>query len=245
LSTNTITLSNSGPGKINNALLSDPLTSQMSDHNWICLADPGSNCDDDSGSGSIHLGVDLADDGIVTVIVTTTISPAATGWLTNTATITPPYGAIETVTTNNTASDINVLAPLADLAIDQSVIPSPVHVGELFTYQLNIYNAGPSQSTSIVVSDTLPAEVVFDNAAGTGWTCSKTGLQVDCSRPALLVGSNPPINIQVYAPTVTGTITNTAGIASLAIDDDNWANNSSQKVLNVIPYMAILPIIIK
>lgn len=243
--TYTITLSNAGPGKINNAILSDPLTPQMSDHNWTCIANPGSNCDEISGNGEINFGVDLADDGIVTVIVTTTISPAATGWLTNTATITPPFGAIETVTANNTATDIDVLAPLADLEITQSVTPSLVHVGELFTYQLNIYNAGPSQSTSIVVSDTLPTAVVFNNAAGTGWMCNKTGYQVDCSRPALSVGVNPPINIQVYAPTVTGTITNTAGIASLAIDDDNWANNSSQKALNVILYHSILPIIIK
>ena len=41
---------------------------------------------------------------------------------------------------------------------------SPVTPGEPMTYSLTVTNDGPSDAESVVVTDTLPAEVTFDSA---------------------------------------------------------------------------------
>jgi len=189
--------------------------------------------------------LDLLVNGAITVVLTTTTSPVASGWLTNTVTITPPSGAIETNTINNTATDVDIFNGYGDLEITQNIISEPVHVGELFTYQLNIQNNGPSQSSSVVVTDTLPAGVTFDSVSGSGWSCNGNDTTVGCSKSILPVGADSPINIQVVAPTLTGIITNTVVIASSNITDTNLSNNSSQLSTNVQFYNSILPIILK
>jgi len=243
--TYTITLGNTGPGKINNVTLSDLLPDEVTAADWTCLASPGSDCYKDSGSDDIDLGLDLLVNGAITVVLTTTTSPVASGWLTNTVTITPPSGAIETNTINNTATDVDIFNGYGDLEITQNIISEPVHVGELFTYQLNIQNNGPSQSSSVVVTDTLPAGVTFDSVSGSGWSCNGNDTTVGCSKSILPVGADSPINIQVVAPTLTGIITNTVVIASSNITDTNLSNNSSQLSTNVQFYNSILPIILK
>ena len=67
------------------------------DSHWCELDVPaaagGANCDDVAGSGDIATTVDLPSGGSVTFTVTATLDAAATGVLSNTATLTPPAGS--------------------------------------------------------------------------------------------------------------------------------------------------------
>ena len=67
----------------------------------------------------------------------------------------------------------------ADLSIVKTH-SEPVRVGDDLTFTLAVANAGPSQASSVVVSDTLPAGLTYVSAAGTGWTCAEAAAVVTC-----------------------------------------------------------------
>jgi len=64
------------------------------------------------------------------------------------------------------------------------------------------------------------------------WSCSQVGQEISCSRLGLSIGPAAPILISALAPGASGTITNTASIASAAIDP-NLGNNASSASVTV------------
>src|SRR5262249_18698428 len=111
-----------------------------------------------------------------------------------------------------------------------------VVAGANLSYQLAVANAGPSDASTVSVTDTLPAGVAFVSAAGGGWACTNTGnVSVSCTRAAVGTGvSAPAITIVVTAPTQTATLTNLASVAA-ATNDPVPANNSSSATTTVTP----------
>ena len=65
---------------------------------------------------------------------------------------------------NNDDFEDTLVETLADLAIVKTATPSPVQGGDILTYELVVTNNGPSDAQSVVVSDTLPAGVLFQTA---------------------------------------------------------------------------------
>jgi uncharacterized repeat protein (TIGR01451 family) len=114
---------------------------------------------------------------------------------------------------------------IADLVLAKSDFPDPVGVGSNLTYTLRITNFGPALATSVTVTDTLPAGVVFVMAGSSQGTCTNEGGSVRCALGPLAPGSNAVVGITVTAPNL-GTITNSATVASVE-PDLNPANNAS------------------
>jgi hypothetical protein len=79
-----------------------------------------------NGTVTVDLG-NMATGQTETVTIVVTVSPAASGTLVNTATVSG--NEQETNYNNNTASVSTVVQPLIDLAITKSDAPSPVLVG--------------------------------------------------------------------------------------------------------------------
>jgi uncharacterized repeat protein (TIGR01451 family) len=119
----------------------------------------------------------------------------------------------------------------ADLAIAAGASPEPVGAGTTLTYTLNVSNAGPSQATSVSVTDTLPAGTTFGSASGAGWTCTGTG-PVTCTLPSLGVAAASPITVAVTAPAEAGAILNSATVSS-ATNDPTSGNNTATTTSNV------------
>ena len=65
----------------------------------------------------------------------------------------------------------------------------------------------------MTVTDTLPPEVTFSNAGGSGWTCGQASGIVACTRPTLTVSTAPNITITVKAPAAAATLSNTASVS--------------------------------
>ena len=93
------------------------MPSDLTGVTWTCVADGGANCDDVSGSDDISTTVDLPPGDSVTFTVSATVDPAATGTLTNVATVAAPSGVTDTDLTDNSATDEYPLVPVADLSI--------------------------------------------------------------------------------------------------------------------------------
>jgi LPXTG-site transpeptidase (sortase) family protein len=159
--------------------------------------------------------------------ITVTVGKLSVSTITNTATITHTI----TITypsdndlTNNT--DTDAIALTADLAVVKSVTPAnPVHNGQV-VYSLVVTNHGPDDAPSVVLTDTLPAQVTYNSSSpGVGIYNSSTGRWaignlVNGASVSMLITATVKSN----ACGVVGNTTN--GLTSNLVDG-NSANNAS------------------
>ncbi len=109
--TYTITASNAGPSPVTGATVADVLPASLTNATWTCAGAGGGTCTA-SGSGSINDLINLPSGGSVTYTVSATVSPAATGTLSNTATVTTPEGVTDPTPGNNSVTDTdNIVCP--------------------------------------------------------------------------------------------------------------------------------------
>ncbi len=102
--TYTIVVSNVGPTNATGARVQDALPSAVSTFTWTCSSSGGGTCLRASGTGDIDALVNLPSGTNVTFTVSGTVASGTTGALYNTATVAPPVGLTESVTTNNSST---------------------------------------------------------------------------------------------------------------------------------------------
>lgn len=175
------------------------------------------------------------------------------GPLINTATVSPPAGFIDPVSSNDSKSvTFQVLDDTADLSIDKVKTPNPVSPGDQMTSIITITNTGPSNaaisaaSPLRVIDDLGPNEtyVGLDSAHSSptsGWNCSAAaggtlgGQRVTCTlatNSSMGVNSTRTLALLTLAGAgATGTVSNractgeTAGAGGTTPIDLNTAND--------------------
>ncbi|HET9424068.1 MAG TPA: hypothetical protein VFO55_01755 [Gemmatimonadaceae bacterium] len=111
--------------------------------------------------------------------------------------------------------------------------PATVPTSSVYSYTLTVTNVGAGAANDVTVTDTLPANVTFQSASGTGWTCSGT-TTVSCTMGSLAsTVTAPPITIDVTAPATGTTVSNTATVSSTT-PDANAGNNSATASVGVV-----------
>ena len=135
--TYTLEITNAGPSDAIDALLVDTLPAVLDAPSWSCVASAGSSCPA-AGTGDFAETVTLASGGTLTVTIEATLqADAATTLagspLTNTATISPAPGVIDTDPGNDSATDTTDLAPRADLALSKDDGQTSAVPGETLT----------------------------------------------------------------------------------------------------------------
>ena len=115
-----IQVTNLGPSAEFGATVTDTPPATLTNVTWTCTAAPPSSCTTPSGTDAISTTVNLTVGGSITFTLTATLDPAATGELTNTATITPATGTTDPTPANNTATDTDTITQIADLAITKT-----------------------------------------------------------------------------------------------------------------------------
>lgn len=96
--------------------------------------------------------------------------------------------------------------------------------GSNTTYTATVTNAGPSASTNVALTATVPSVGVLVSATPTAGTCS-TGSSISCDLGGLASGSSDTVTF-VVQQTTAGTATMTAQVSS-SENDPNPANNSA------------------
>ncbi|HKX32928.1 MAG TPA: DUF11 domain-containing protein [Blastocatellia bacterium] len=237
--TYTITVRNNGPNSVFGIPVVDNPPPVLSNVFWTCTATAGSRCADASGINIINTRVDLQANGVATFQLTGTLSPTATGTVSNTASAQPPPGTVDNNPGNNTDTDTDTIAQSSDLAITKAATTPSVPAGGEATFTIQVTNNGPTAVTGAQVTDTLPATLT--NAS---WTCSATGGS-SCAAASGSGNINTTVNLLVngratfvlratVAPTATGTISNTARVTPPAgVTDPNPGNNSSTATIMV------------
>src|SRR5262249_9921417 len=214
---------------------------------WAATANSGggkvSASSPSNGTGTLSTKVDLPAGATVTFTYTVQVSPAATGTLDNTASVTAPTGTTDPTPGNNSANDKDTLTPQADLAITKTDGVTQVVPGTSTTYTIVVSNNGPSAVTGASVSDLLPTGVTSatwmatDSSGGGSVTGPTSGSGALSTTVDLPVNASVTFTFTVQIdPSAIGTLENTATVtAPTRTTDPNPTNDSANDVDNLTP----------
>ena len=239
--TYTVTVTNAGPSASAGTRVLDSLPATLTGATWTCSAAPGSSCGSASGSGSIDQVDTIAVGGTVSYLVSATVSPTATGVLTNTVTVTPASGTTDSNLGNNSAIDVDTLTPLANLSVVKTDGAATAVPGAPITYSIVVGNAGPSAVAGASVVDAMPAALT--NAS---WTCtgnagglcgSASGTGPIATSASLPSGATVTYTVTAtVSASATGVVANTATVAApVGVTDPDTSDNSSTDVDSLTP----------
>ncbi len=220
--TYTLTVTNTGPSAAQTVVVTETYDTNF--HFGSAVPAPDSGTDNRWTIGSITPGE------MVTITITGTVDPSATGSLSNTANVNAVTNDPDT--SNNSTTAETVVTTSADLVIAKADAPDPVVAGETLTYTLTVTNTGPSAAQTVVVNDTvslLAPEYSTDGGnTWLNWTGSVNlgTLVVDASREILIRGT-------VGLPAI-GSLSNTANV-NAATNDPDTSNNRATAETTVIP----------
>jgi uncharacterized repeat protein (TIGR01451 family) len=236
--TYTVTVTNAGPSFANNVTMVDtfPLggtaTATFSYQGSLTINPPAiGTCTEPAigaTSGTLNCAVPGLANGqsaIITYVMRAeSIASGVSGTTYNTATVSATEP--ETQPANNSTTQATTTRKTADLAITKSA-PASATPGTTFNYVLLVTNNGPNPSVGAVVTDTLPAGLVFQSASP---GCVFVSPKVTCTLGTLVNGASTTltIGVRVSSP-FTGTlpIVNTASVATVNEVDPVSPNNSS------------------
>ena len=236
----TIVVTNAGPSSVSGARVADVLGSTLTSATWTCAASVGSSCPA-SGTGDIDASVDLAAGATATFTLDAIVAGDATGTVTNTATVTPPDGVLDTDDTNDSSTDTSSLAPVADLSITKTDGVTVAVPGTPLRYTIVATNDGPSAVVGASIVDTLPAALT-----GASWTCSSSATarcaaasgvgDVDLDAD-IAVGGQVTIVVDAdVVPTASGLLVNSATISTPAgVSDPDPDDNTATDIDDLAP----------
>jgi len=125
----------------------------------------------------------------------------------------------------------------SDLRVTKSDSPDPVRVGDDLTYTITVTNNGPSDATGVIVTDTLPASVVFVSATPSAGSCVGTTTVV-CDLGGLINGASATVTI-VTTTTAKGTLTNRASVAADQADPDITDNTDTARTVATLANLVV------
>ncbi len=230
--TYTIVVSNTGPGTVTAASVSDPFPSNLTGVSYTSVATGGATDTNPTGSGSTLTDtVTLPSGASITYTVLGTVSAAANTSLSNTATVTATNGT----TTHATDNDNLLTITKVDNRGGSSIAPSTgtVTPGSTLTYTIVVSNTGPGTVTAASVSDPFPS-----NLTGVSYTSVATGGATDTNptgsgstlTDTVTLPSGSSITYTVLGTVIstattslsnTATVTATNGTTTHATDNDN------------------------
>ncbi|MCX4690423.1 DUF11 domain-containing protein [Kitasatospora purpeofusca] len=193
-----VTVTNNGPSKARNVVITDRIPNGVSDAVLQSDAD-ASACPISNGLATCP-AIELEVGQTASYTLTATLAPDATVTPTNTVTVT---GGPDPATPTHTAvaSPTNTPTPQANLSIAKSLVTNPVVPGQQIQWRVTVTNHGPSRARNVVVTDTVPAQVngavMTSDADGTN--CPITGGTATC--PAVEIPADGSVSY-----TVTGTL---------------------------------------
>ena len=172
---------------------------------WSCTISPTLGC---TRGDTLTAGASYP-----VISLTVNVASNAPASVTNTATVS---GGGEANTSNDTANDFTTINTPPDLTITKSHVGSFTQGQTGATYSITVANSGgAATSSTVTVTDTLPASLTPAALAGTGWSCTISPT-LGCTRSdALAAGASYPaitltVNVASNAP---ASATNTATVS--------------------------------
>jgi uncharacterized repeat protein (TIGR01451 family) len=216
--TYTIAVANGGDAIATGTIITDALDSNVS---FARASDEGTH---NAGVVIWEVGGIPAGQTITRTLWVTVNQVTSGTLLSNTAQVTSTEGVNDgdAVTTRVTTA--------ADLALTKSDRIDPVTAGALVIYTLIAHNNGPSNATGVVLTDTLPASMIFQSStpgpAGPT-TCTHIDGTVTCNLGSIQSGSSKQVVIRAFT-TLPGVFTNQAEVAGNEPDPYSVNNTATE-----------------
>jgi uncharacterized repeat protein (TIGR01451 family) len=240
-----IDVTNSGPAAAADVVVTDPLPAQTRFEfmtipaGWICTPPAV------GATGTItctKTSMAVAETALFSVVARVCPEVACGTVLSNSATASSSVSDPQPA--NNTSSANVTVQAQSDVAITKNASAVTVLPGGMISYTLNVTNAGPSNSVTTTVVDTLPAGFIATSALSTAGTCSGTttitcslgtlGAANQCST-AFPSAATITISAQVALTVTPGTAINTATVTNgNCLGDPNLANNTASAAAAVV-----------
>jgi uncharacterized repeat protein (TIGR01451 family) len=219
--TYTITVTNNGPDTVSSLTLADTIPAALLNPNFA----PSAGAYDTNTR--IWSGLSLASGQSVSMTLTGTIDPNATGSLINTVTVSPPAGTTDANPGNNAASDTDALALATDLAVTITDAATTLVPGSVDTYTITVANNGPNTVSSFTLTDAIPGALLnatFGSPSAGSYNAG-SGLWSGLN---LASGQSVSITRSGTIGIATGTLTNTVTVSLPAgLGDPTPANNAA------------------
>jgi uncharacterized repeat protein (TIGR01451 family) len=168
----------------------------------------------------------LPRDGAATLSLV--LRPTIVGVFTNTVTV--AASTFDPNPDNNSApAVVEVVSPVADLAVSLSGTPNPLVLGSPLTYTITVSNLGPGTATAVAITNRLAAGVAFVSASPAGYLVLG-GEVVFTNLGSLDSGARVTVSV-VAQPQVSGEITGTATCGSEILDPFKANNTASVKTI--------------
>lgn len=242
-----LTVSNAGPDAAATVQLTDPLPPGTTFVSLTQDTGPAAMCETPAGgaNGTVTCIIPTLASG-ESAQLTLVINTGSATAFTNTASVSTE--SFDMNTANDSSAVNTTVTQSADLSAAKSG-PASVTAGSNVTYMVTASNGGPSNATSVTLTDILPAGTTFVSAnqtSGPVFTCVTpavgAGGTITCSIAALPAGTSAAFTFVLkVASTATGSIDNTASIAS-ATPDPNPDNGSSIASSEVLPAPSVVEI---
>ncbi len=223
--TYTVALNNEGPSTAPTVVLSDTIPAGLT---FVSGTLEGLTATS-NGTTVTFPAISIDADTTVNATLVFTVNAAASGVITNTASIPDLSGDGERDVTNNSDSvEIDVIAQ-ADLSVTKTVSLADAIVGSNLVYSIMVSNAGPSPATNVEVVDTLPAGVTFVSGTGpNGEALSAVGGVVTVDGGDLANGGSFEITINAtVASGASGNQLNTVTVSSDTEEIDPTDNTAT------------------
>ncbi|HEV2720193.1 MAG TPA: DUF11 domain-containing protein, partial [Thermoanaerobaculia bacterium] len=226
--TYTITVMDNGPSTASSVSWTDTLPFGETFVSENQTTGPPFNCTTGAAITCSIASLNPGDTATFTVVAQ--VSPATVNGtqLNNTANVssTTPDGTPG----NNTSIATTTVSSVADVSVVKSA-PAAATAGSNVTYTITVMNNGPSNASSVTLTDTLPPGTTFvseNQTSGPAFNCT-TGATITCSIATLNAGDTAIFSVTVNfnGSLANGTtVTNTATVTSTTADS-NPANNTS------------------
>jgi uncharacterized repeat protein (TIGR01451 family) len=244
--TYTITVTNSGPDTAS-ATMTDVLPPQLQFLSRLVTSPSGVDfsCTTPAvhANGTITCNASrMAPGTTATLMLHLRVAPdAAFGMVTNTATITSPVTDPDSADRTASAPAVEIV-PGADLSIHKTTNATSARANSTFSYTISIQNSGPNAAADVVITDVLPANLLFESVTPSGsFTCTTpapgTNGTVTCtavSFPASRVGGLN-VRVRVAAGVTAGVVTNTATVTSSTLDPDSNDTTAAAPPVTLAP----------
>lgn len=159
--------------------------------------------------------------------ITGTVIVPAGSTIINTATVT---GNIKNKGVTSSASEITTVRPSVDLTVTQyrtlPLHPADVRGADRFDYTITVGNSGIAAANNVVVRETLPPGVVFDDTTNPNLLCESLGGTpevVQCVFPLVAAADTEQTVLELIAPHAIGSIQST-----VVVDPDNNHGESDE-----------------
>ena len=153
----TLTFANAGPSAVTGARLTDTLPTGLGTLTFVSASvASGSTLTSRTVAGSVFNGTATLPVGSTLTVVLRAVG-ASVGTVINTATIAPPAGTSDVVSSNNVGTAQVNIGPQADLTVSKSATPTSIVVGQTTQFTLTVRNLGPNTATAARLNDALPS----------------------------------------------------------------------------------------